>query len=70
MAKGSFSAELFIDWNLFRKQRKTLESLSNFHGLTTAQRDDIQGILRLLDTVQEAGFTSGYFTENQVYGHH
>ena len=30
MAKGSFSAELFIDWNLFRKQRKTLESLSNF----------------------------------------
>jgi hypothetical protein len=69
MPKGSFNAELHIDWNQFRRQQRTLSVLHENGAMTPGQRVDLEALMRLLSVIQDAGFESGLFTEAEVYGH-
>jgi hypothetical protein len=48
-----------IDWELFREQKTWL----------VVQNDkNSEGILNMMDTIQDAAFATGKYSEEQIYG--
>jgi hypothetical protein len=49
----------FVDWELFREQKLWL---------IAQQGDQAQGIINMMDSIQDAAFATGRYTEEQIYG--
>jgi hypothetical protein len=48
-----------VDWELFREQKTWL----------VVQNDkNSEGILNMMDTIQDAAFATGKYSEEQIYG--
>jgi hypothetical protein len=65
-----FQVTVRMNWKLLRKQKRILLGLLNQSSLALRpeQRDAIDGIINLLDCVQDQAVDSGEFTERQVFG--
>lgn len=48
-----------IDWELFREQKLWL---------IVQPGENAAGILNMMDTIQDAAFATGKFSEEQIYG--
>jgi hypothetical protein len=48
-----------IDWELFREQKTWLVVQNDEHSA---------GILSMMDSIQDAAFATGKYTEEQIYG--
>jgi len=49
----------FVDWELFREQK--LWAIAQ-------QGDEAAGIINMMDSIQDAAFATGRYTEEQIYG--
>jgi hypothetical protein len=49
----------FVDWELFREQKLWL---------IAQQGDQARGIINMMDSIQDAAFATGRYTEEQIYG--
>lgn len=49
----------FVDWELFREQKLWLMLQNNEHA---------NGIIHMMDAIQDAAFATGRFAENEIYG--
>ena len=55
-----------IDWNLLRKQKRSL--LKAINNDTSGGKDDLVGLLHLIDHLQDNAVETGEATEVQVFG--
>ena len=49
----------FVDWTLFREQKLWL---------LVQQGEQADGIINMMDSIQDAAFATGRYTEEQIYG--
>lgn len=49
----------FVDWELFREQKLWL---------IAQQGEQAAGIINMMDSIQDAAFATGRYTEEQIYG--
>lgn len=48
-----------VNWTLFREQKLWLMLQNNEHA---------NGIINMMDSIQDAAFATGRFTEDEIYG--
>ena len=57
-----------IDWSLLKKQKKTLLIIKNCHeDITSDQTKDIDGIIHLIDAIQDYAVDSMGISEEEVF---
>lgn len=49
----------FVDWELFREQKLWL---------IAQQGEQAAGIINMMDSIQDAAFATGRYTEEQIFG--
>ena len=57
-----------LDWNLLRQQKLLLLELCNKPATTPADRDLLDGIIHLIDGIQDYAVDQGNATEAEVFG--
>jgi hypothetical protein len=55
-----------IDWKQLKQQKLTLIALQ-IPGITEEQSEDLDGILNLIDHIQDSAFETGKFEHDQIY---
>ena len=55
-----------IDWELLRRQKVELLDVINMYKLPAGNHLD--GVVYLIDHIQDSAVDSGYYTEEQVFG--
>lgn len=55
-----------IDWNLLRKQKRSL--LKTINNVNSEGKDDLVGLLHLIDHIQDDAVETGEATEAEVFG--
>lgn len=66
--KEQLLAPLLIDWTLLRHQKNCLVSMANDEERLTAEIDVLDGVVSLLDSIQDMAVKSGHATERVVFG--
>ena len=57
-----------INWQLLREQKERLFLDCNSKFFKPEQQEDIEGMLSLLDCIQDAAVADGIATEEEVFG--
>lgn len=64
---GLFGISSNIDWSMLREQKLTLLKLLDDEHLSTKQKEDIQGVIHLIDDVQDNAVDSGIWDKKQIF---
>jgi hypothetical protein len=59
---------LEIDWELLRRQKRAVVELRTGTVVGAEQEDAAEGLLNLLDSIQDQAADSGEVTEEEVFG--
>lgn len=59
---------LRFDWRLLRTQKRLLVGLQSGKIVTNDQAEAVEGILNLLDAIQDQSVERGYATSREVFG--
>jgi hypothetical protein len=65
---GEVCAMLKIDFNLLRRQKLALIELKPGTTVTSEQSAAAEGLLNILDAIQDQALRSGEYTEKQIFG--
>lgn len=57
-----------IDWKLLRKQKLHLMEVIGNSNVTNAQSESLEGILSLLDSIQDEAETEKYASTETIFG--
>lgn len=57
-----------IDWLLLRKQKETLVNLIHHSDLALFEKEHLDGLIYLLDQLQDSAVEDGGLTEMEVFG--
>jgi hypothetical protein len=63
-----YEVEVDIDFKLLRKQKRVLISLASDKRTSKSRVDALEGIINLLDHMQDAAVESGAASEHTVFG--